>query len=343
MNLYGSYRKLFSNSIAAMSAAIEIYNKPKIEYRDECFVILLINAWELLLKAILSKNKQSIYYPKRRNQPYRTLAISDVLARSHAYFPAEVNYPATSKNLDCLISYRDQAIHFYNEAGFGVLIYALAQTAIVNYRDLVQKVFNKDLSEEISLSLLPIALSTPVDPVAFLNLQSGKSTTSKIVQGFTNQVRNLISELENSEQDTGRFLTVFKVNLVSTKKITTSDLIVGVQSAGGSEPLLVHKSIDPNVNHPHRQKDIVGNSIAHPGMKLIVGGQPLTAYKFQAILFHCKMKQDLKYCWVDESGAVTRYSQMTIEKLKRLSREEVDTAVNHYKQIQREKRNKKVA
>jgi hypothetical protein len=31
MNRYGSYRKLLGNSIAAMSAAIEIYNKPKIE------------------------------------------------------------------------------------------------------------------------------------------------------------------------------------------------------------------------------------------------------------------------------------------------------------------------
>jgi len=48
-----------------MLAAIEIYNKPQIEYRDECFLILLVNAWELLLKAILSKNKQSIFYFKK--------------------------------------------------------------------------------------------------------------------------------------------------------------------------------------------------------------------------------------------------------------------------------------
>ena len=64
MNLRGSYRALLSNSRAAMLAAIEIYNKPLFTYRDECFAILLINAWELLLKAILSKNKQKIFYPK---------------------------------------------------------------------------------------------------------------------------------------------------------------------------------------------------------------------------------------------------------------------------------------
>ena len=74
MNLTGSYRALRSNSRAAILAAIEIYNKPQIEYRDECFTILLINAWELLLKAILSKHKQRIFYPKRRHEPYRTLS-----------------------------------------------------------------------------------------------------------------------------------------------------------------------------------------------------------------------------------------------------------------------------
>ena len=62
MNYFGSQRKLLGNSIEAIMAAVEIYNKPAIEYREECFVILLINAWELFLKAVLSKNRKSIYY-----------------------------------------------------------------------------------------------------------------------------------------------------------------------------------------------------------------------------------------------------------------------------------------
>lgn len=343
MNRNGSYRKFLGNSIAAMSAAIEIYNKPKIDYRDECSVILLVNAWELLLKAILSKHRQPIYYPKQRNQPYRTITVSDAIKRTQPHFPTSVNYPATVKNLECLIDYRDQAIHFYNEAGFGVLIYALAQTAIVNYRDLVQEIFQKNISDEISLSLLPLALSTPVDPIAFLNMQPGQAVKSKVAQGFTARVRDLVSEIETANQDTGRFLTVFEVNLVSTKKVAAADLIVGVQKAGGSEPLLVQKNVDPNVNHPFRQKDIVGNSVANPGMKLTVGGKKLTAYLFQAILSYFDMKTDLKYCWRDETGAVTKYSPLTVDRLKQLTAKEVNTAVEHYKQTQRERNNKKKA
>jgi hypothetical protein len=53
MNYRGSSRHLVKNAKSALLAAIEIYNKPGFQYRDECFVILLLNAWELFLKALL--------------------------------------------------------------------------------------------------------------------------------------------------------------------------------------------------------------------------------------------------------------------------------------------------
>ena len=86
MNYRGSYRHLLRNAKAAMLGAIEIYNKPQFDYRDECFVILLLNAWELLLKALLSKKKKSIFYPKKRKEPYRTLSLQDALVKRHSCF-----------------------------------------------------------------------------------------------------------------------------------------------------------------------------------------------------------------------------------------------------------------
>ena len=64
---------LAEKSIVAMMSAIEIYNKPDFQYREETFAILAVNAWELLLKARilqLSKNRLSsiIKYERRRNQ-----------------------------------------------------------------------------------------------------------------------------------------------------------------------------------------------------------------------------------------------------------------------------------
>ncbi|WP_373692440.1 DUF3644 domain-containing protein [[Mycobacterium] kokjensenii] len=68
VNYRGSSRRLLGNSMSAMLAAIEIYNKPRFPYRDEVAVVMLINARELILKAVLSKSGSSIYYPKRRQE-----------------------------------------------------------------------------------------------------------------------------------------------------------------------------------------------------------------------------------------------------------------------------------
>ena len=46
---------------AAMLAAVEIYNKTAFEFREEAFCVLIINAWEVLLKArIVSQNRNRL-------------------------------------------------------------------------------------------------------------------------------------------------------------------------------------------------------------------------------------------------------------------------------------------
>ena len=95
MNYRGSYRRLLGNAKAAIIGAVEIYNKPAFEYRDECFVILLLNAWELALKAVMSKKGKSIFYPKKRGEPYRTLSLKDALGRAAGLLPKAL--PCVSK------------------------------------------------------------------------------------------------------------------------------------------------------------------------------------------------------------------------------------------------------
>ncbi|MEW6526391.1 MAG: DUF3644 domain-containing protein [Spirochaetota bacterium] len=58
-------RELLDRSIAAMVAAIDVYNKPDFRYRAESFTILTLNAWELLLKAkwlAMHRNRLSSLY-----------------------------------------------------------------------------------------------------------------------------------------------------------------------------------------------------------------------------------------------------------------------------------------
>lgn len=337
MNLFGSYRALLGNAVAALSSSIEIYNKPNIDYREECSVILLVNAWELLLKAILSKNRQRIYYKKRRGQPYRTYSISDALNRASTHFPSGFDFDATAKNLELLVEYRDNAIHFYNSPGFGVLLYSLAQTAVTNFSDLVSAVFDKDLSEEITLSLLPLSIAPPVDAVQFLTSTSTSNEAKKSVREFTAKLKELVVELEESQCDTGRLMTVFRPHLVSTKKISEADFVVGVDGdvpdGDSGTPILVQRRVDPNRSHPYRETDIITKVTDPPreGMGIVIGDEPLTQYGFRALGHHLKVKEEPQYCWRDRTGAVTRYSPQYVEKLRRITPAQLNAAIDAYR------------
>jgi|SaaInlStandDraft_4_1057021.scaffolds.fasta_scaffold12645_1 hypothetical protein len=333
MNLFGSYRALLGNACAALSASIEIYNKPKIEYRDECSVILLVNAWELLLKAILSKKRKRIYYNKRRNEPYRTYSISDALNRATRLFPSQIDFDATAKNLELLVKYRDNAVHFYNSPGFGVIVYALAQTSITNFRDLVKGIFDIDIADEITLSLLPLSMRRRVDPIQFIRESSSDPNVKRSVREFTSQLRELVVELETQSCDTGRLVTVFQTRLESTKKIASADLVVGVQSGGGaSTQILVQRSVDPNRSHPYRESDIISSvsDTSQHGMGISFGNTSLTQYPFRAIVYHFDVKDSPRYCWADSTGIVTRYSAQLVEFIRQLSENDVSEAIHAY-------------
>jgi hypothetical protein len=49
-------KKLLANAKQALFAAVEIHNKPIFPYRYEVCTLLVINAWELLLKAFIASH-----------------------------------------------------------------------------------------------------------------------------------------------------------------------------------------------------------------------------------------------------------------------------------------------
>ena len=333
MNYRGSYRHLLRNSKSAMLAAIEIYNKPAFEYRDECFVILLLNAWELVLKALLSKNGQSIFYSKQRGAPYKTLSWSDAFTRSQKWFPKGLPPLPVRRNLDLLSTYRDNAVHFYNARSFGSLIYALAQTSVVNYKDLLQSGFDVDLGKEMSWQLLPLGLKTPIDPIEYIAQDAkGEDKAAPAVRQFLSALTRAAQEVMAAGDDTGRLMTVFAVKLESTKKIEEADVVVGVEKAqDAAGPLAIIKTQDPNTSHPLRQKEIV-EEIQE------LHGRPFTPYTFQALMWQYKLKDEPRYCWQAAEGVLTKYSRDVIAWIKRLSEQDIQAAVSNYKQYHQERR-----
>ena len=315
-----------------MIAAIEIYNKPTFQYREECTVILLLNAWELLLKAVLSKNKESIYYPKERNQPYRTYSWQDAFNKATVFIPARIQSRPLRDNLDFLGTYRDNAVHFYNEDGFETVVYALAQTSISNFRDVLYAVFDQRLEEEISWKLLPLGIEAPLDIVQYMSDGVASQKKDSAVGQFLSELASAADDLIAAGADTGRLMTIFNVKLESVKKIGEADLVVGIgRSSGDGGPLVVTRTQDPNVTHPLRQKEVVET---FDGLH----GRPFTQFTFQAIAWKHDLKNRRQYCWRAKEGVLTRYSRDVITFITRLSSADLDAALTDYRQHLRAKR-----
>lgn len=152
-------------SLEAALAAIEIYNKPDAKYREESFVILLINAWELLLKArILSVNNHkltSIYVKQSETakQPrYKRNRIGNPLTVELRGAMKILNVaPALQAQITVLIDMRDNATHFYvDQAVLNKKIYEVGVASLRSYARLLEDWFSLDISR-YNWYILPVS------------------------------------------------------------------------------------------------------------------------------------------------------------------------------------------
>lgn len=163
---------LLEKSVHAALSAIEIYNKPDFKYREESFSILMVNAWELLLKArILQRNKnklESIYIidPNKKRKDgkdfkkpkYKTSRSGNYLTIDVTNAMKELKLPERLKeNLGLLIEIRDNAIHFMNDSKlFEKKFLEIGTSSLKSYVNMVNKWFDYDLSQ-YNFYLMPIS------------------------------------------------------------------------------------------------------------------------------------------------------------------------------------------
>lgn len=321
MNIYGSYRKLLHNSKQAMFAAVEIYNKPKFDYREEVFVILLVNAWELLLLAILSKNKKRIFRPKIKKEPYKTLNFDDSFNEAYQFFDLpEKDKQKIKLNLDSIRKYRNDAIHYYGNKQTQHCIYVLSQSAIKNYGDTLNKIFNHDITSEINIILLPLSFNNQPNFIEFFN----NNTTQQ--NGFVKELFKNLKSLEENDSDTSKYITECHVKIESKRKIKSTDFTSNFDKESSG---LALKNLNPDDSYPFFQKDIIGNKTTEKHKNL---NKKLTSYQFQAIVYAHSLKEKKDFCWCSKKGGAPRYGQKIVTFLNKLTEQEIVDATKKYKE-----------
>lgn len=317
-------RRLVDNSLSAILGAVEVYNKPRMTYRDEVTVMLVVNAWELALKATLRKNAKTIFYPKNRGEQYRSLTLDDCLGRVSAQnlWPANIDGPAVVANVKALSEYRDRAIHLYNAQGLGAIIYPFLQQNVLNYRDFMLAKFNKDLADSMTWQLLPLGATAPADAVRFMRADSNTTMVTEVRQ-FIEALRGHMDEAEAAGSEMSRVATIYDINMQSVKKMTSADLVVAISPTGDGQ--VVVRKTDPNKTHPYNMKELLVR--VNERRK----GRPLTSYDYQAVCWKDNLKDQEKYAWKHSNAASHVWSGDAVHFLASLDDDYYDKCRAEYR------------
>ena len=234
--------ELLLKSVSAMVAAIEIYNKPDQNYREETFAILALNAWELLFKAKILKNRgnnlRDIYVYDRkklkdgssskrkyikRNRAGNPMTISMGKAMGKIEAQGEVLNPALRANLDALMEIRDNAIHFSNIGGnLSKALQEIGTANLKNYVQIIKEWFDYSLSQ-YNFYLKPLAFSRDFDTVSMVNLSLEEGNLAKY-----------LAELHRDFEDLGG--NEYAVTLELDVQLKRSALPSAVQLVLGEHP-----------------------------------------------------------------------------------------------------------
>jgi len=216
---------LLKNSIAAYFAAIEIHNKPNILYRYETVTLLIINAWELLLKSYIRKfiKTRSIFETNGHTIPFNK-AIVYVDEYINTIQPK--SFIAIRENLFKIEEYRNNIAHFYNEE-LTPHIFMLVARATLNYVEFMKRYFSKDIISDEGLFIMPLGFKLPFAPADFLTKKAIKSNASRESRKFIENIIKVIQDLRENDVEESIVLG-FNIYLESVKKESNSDLLVAI-------------------------------------------------------------------------------------------------------------------
>ncbi|MCP1974276.1 DUF3644 domain-containing protein [Bradyrhizobium elkanii] len=200
------YGYLVDKATQAAVAAIEVYNKPGFLYREETFAILMLNAWELLLKArILKANRNKlrvieVWEPKvtktgkgrrlapKKNRAGNTMTIGVLPAAKivREYTQGSIDDYAI-ENISLLMEIRDNAIHFHNVGrGFHKRVQEVGAAALRNFAFAARGWFDYDLSQ-YQLALMPVAFETPAGVIQTVFGDDTKGAAGKVEKLLADQ------------------------------------------------------------------------------------------------------------------------------------------------------------
>jgi hypothetical protein len=215
---------LLENAKAAILAGVEVHNKPIFPYRYEVCTVLVINAWELALKAYIARELASVKLVREDGTakpfPECLACVSSVLGRP---------FEATKCNLEVLYEYRNKVVHFYHE-DMDVVVLGLLKASVLFFVEFLEEQFRQKLDEQVNLVLLPIGFTKPTSPLDFVSNRSAAKDSSEEVRTFLQSIGKRAETLMAQGIDDS-IIVNYSLALVNESRIKNADLIAAINNA----------------------------------------------------------------------------------------------------------------
>jgi len=254
------HKPFVDKSIGAALSAIEVYNKPDFKYREETFAILMINSWELLLKAKIIKESKgdlkSIYVlvNKIGKNGNKLNSLTPDLNRSKN--PKTIGLPkclhiceqepiflnsVVKENIFLLMEIRDTAIHFQHaDLYLSKKVFEIGTASLKNYLTLITAWFNYDLSI-YNFFLMPMTFFHEFEAIKSFSINSTKDQIENLLKYISEKEKQAPSD-ENKD---------FNISLKLETKFVKST---------STDSLLMNYSTDPDaIKINVQEEDVLKN------------------------------------------------------------------------------------
>lgn len=300
---------LKDKSIQSFLLAIEVFNKPTIEYRLEGCLFFLHNAWELLLKAKLVADGYSIYHKDSKD----TLSLRDAAKKIMTNEKDPVR-----RNLDVIISQRNLATHLFIPE-YDHIFLPFISFNVQAYANKLFEYFEIDISEKFKTDFL--SLFTAKSQNKSFNLLTKYGADIKSV--FDEYESKLNDAIDEAGEDS--IATKIEINFVRINKKSLADMSYYLTNTpeDGEKLKYINRPLDPNSTHTltHKKvqqeinKIITQNSIDYTPIR---EPQPLrnnpelmsdlfTTHALDIILREYDLKSNSEYCYGFQQGDKTSY------------------------------------
>lgn len=316
-----TYKRLVEKCQEAFILAIELYNKPTINYHVEGCAFFLCNAWELMLKAFLVKTEGigSIYYPKSD----RTLSLEDCLKRVFTNSTDPLR-----RNMEKMIEVRNTSTHFIVPE-YESFYAPLLQASVENFDEQLKRLLDVEISDKIPENYLMLSVRRGAIDEDECRVRYDPAVLNQML-GRMEGILTTADDLESR-----RFACTYVTELRLTKK-RTADISMRVSSGGDVPVSIVKRLVDVKDKYPYRPGAVVKEickRIKQEGIKLMQDGEdtrertkkghPFNMYMFGLFTSFYAMKGDSRYSYdsaMEGESPCYLYSQQAVdliwEKLK---------------------------